>query len=144
MLGTRCHMLAMYVVLESYLGMLCDYPAAYEGEPGFEFVKQVPTVWDETRVIDAMLHEYIIIARRKGTDWYIGSINNHEARSITIPLDFLSRGDFTASIYTDSTDAEKNQNLLTKENKIVNASGVLNLRLAGGGGTAIHIQKKNE
>ncbi len=144
MLGTRCHMLAMYVVLESYLGMLCDYPSAYEGEPGFEFVKQVPTVWDETRVIDARLHEYIIIARRKGNDWYIGSINNHAARSINIPLDFLSKGDFTASIYADSPDAERNPNLLTMENKTVNASDVLNMPLAGGGGTAIHIQPKKE
>jgi len=50
MMGTRCHMLAMYVVLESYLGMVCDYPEAYEGQPGFEFIQQVPTVWDETKV----------------------------------------------------------------------------------------------
>jgi len=119
MLGTRCHMLAMYVVLESYLGMLCDYPAAYEGEPGFEFLRQVPTTWDEIRVLDAKLHQYIIIARRKGDNWYIGSINNREARSINIPLGFLPAGNFTATIYTDSPEAERNPNLLLKQEKMV-------------------------
>src|SRR4029078_1770385 len=80
MLGTRCHMLAMYVVLENYLQMVCDYPAAYEGEPGFEFIKQIPTVWDEIKVPAAELNKYISIARRKGNDWFVGTINNNDAR----------------------------------------------------------------
>src|SRR5436853_5385334 len=92
MAGTRCHMLAMYVVLENYLQMVCDYPAAYEGEQGFDFIKEVPTTWDETEVIDAKVGEYISIARRKGNDWYIGTITNHEAREVKIPLNFLGGG----------------------------------------------------
>ena len=85
-LGTSCHMLAMYVVLENYLQMVCDYPAAYEGQPGFEFIKEIPTTWDETKVIDAKVSEYILIARRKNNEWYVGAINNHEERPVTIPL----------------------------------------------------------
>jgi alpha-glucosidase len=139
MLGTRCHMLGMYVVLESYLGMLCDYPAAYEGEPGFEFVKTVPTTWDETRVLDAVLHEYIIIARRKGADWYIGSINNHDSRTIEIPLNFLPEGEFNATIYTDAADVNEHPNNLVKRDQKVHAGDRLSLTMAGGGGTAIHI-----
>lgn len=79
MLGTRCHMLAMYVVLENYQGMVCDYPAAYEGQPGFDFLKLVPTVWDETKVLDAKVGEYIIVARKKDNEWFIGSITNSKA-----------------------------------------------------------------
>jgi alpha-glucosidase len=59
MLGTRCHMLGLYVVFESYLQMVCDYPAAYEGQEGFDFVKRAPTVWDETKVLDGKLREFI-------------------------------------------------------------------------------------
>ena len=63
MIGTRCHMLAMYVVLESYLTMVCDFPEAYEGQPGFQFIEDVPTTWDETIVPAAKLHQYVTIAR---------------------------------------------------------------------------------
>ena len=104
MLGTRCHMLAMYVVLENYLGMLCDYPAAYEGEPGFEFMRQVPTTWDETKVINAKIGEYITIARKKDNDWYVGTINDHSARDLTISLNFLGDGNYMAEIYSDAED----------------------------------------
>lgn len=140
MLGTRCHLLAMYVVLENYLGMVCDYPAAYEGQPGFEFLKTVPTTWDETRVLDASLHNYIVMARRKGNDWFIGAINNHEARNITIPLDFLPAGKYKAIIYMDAKDAANVPDHLLKEERTVEASGTLSIQLAAGGGAAIHIR----
>ncbi len=112
MIGTRCHMLAMYVVLENYLQMVCDYPEAYEGQPGFEFIKEIPTVWDETKVVDAKTGEYIAIARRKNDEWYVGIITNHEARQITIPLTFLNQGKYTAEIYTDANDSVANPNHL--------------------------------
>ena len=94
MLGTRCHMLGLYVVFENYLQMVCDYPAAYEGQEGFEFIKKVPTVWDETKVSDAKIGEYISIARRKDNDWYLGAVNNHSAREINISLNFLGDGKY--------------------------------------------------
>ena len=144
MLGTRCHMLGMYVVLESYLGMVCDYPAAYEGEPGFEFVKEVPTTWDETRVLDAKIRQYIVIARRKGDDWYVGAINNHESRTIDIPLSFLPQGKFNATIYTDAADVKDHPNKLVKHEQKVDAGDRLSLTMSGGGGTAIHISSSNQ
>jgi alpha-glucosidase len=140
MLGTRCHMLAMYVVLENYLAMVCDYPAAYEGEPGFEFLKIVPTTWDEIRVPDASLHNYIVIARRKGNEWFVGAINNHEARTITIPFDFLPAGEYTATIYTDAGDVSANPDHLVKEKRTVQANDKPSIQLAAGGGVAIHIR----
>jgi Glycoside hydrolase 97. len=69
-------------------GMVCDYPAAYEGQPGFEFIKEVPTNWDETKVIDAKLAEYVVIARKKENDWFVGSINDHSARTIKVLFHF--------------------------------------------------------
>lgn len=140
MLGTRCHMLAMYVVFENYLGMVCDFPAAYEGEPGFEFLKIVPTTWDETKVLQAELQEFITIARKKNNEWFIGSINNHKSRQITIALDFLPAGEYTAVIYTDATDARQNRNALLKEEKILRAADKLSINLAAGGGAVIHLR----
>ncbi|MBC7187539.1 MAG: glycoside hydrolase family 97 protein, partial [Calditrichaeota bacterium] len=75
--GTRCHQLAMYVVYESPLQMLCDSPTHYLKEPEcMEFLAKVPTVWDETRVLDARVAEYILVARRNGEDWWLGAMTN--------------------------------------------------------------------
>lgn len=140
--GTRCHMLAMYVVLESYLSMVADYPAAYEGQPGFEFLKEVPTVWDETRVPNAKVGNYVTIARRKGNDWYVGSINNSEPRTLQVPLDFLPSGNYSAELYSDAPDVAKNPNHLTKEERTVNKTDVITIKLAAGGGQVMRLVKQ--
>jgi alpha-glucosidase len=140
-LGTRCHMLAMYVVLENYLGMVCDYPEAYEGQQGFEFIKEVPTVWDQTKVLNAAVCQFITIARRSKDDWFVGSITNHQARDLTILLDFLPEGQYTAEIYSDASDAGDNPNHLTKQTRTLTRSDSLTLHLASGGGQVIHLKK---
>jgi alpha-glucosidase len=137
MLGTRCHMLAMYVVLESYLGMVCDFPEAYEGQPGFDFIKSVPTVWDETKVVDAKVGEYIVIARRKNKDWFIGAITNTSPRELTIPLSFLPAGKYEASIKVDSSD---DPNALNESTQTVTNVSSLNVKLAAGGGMVARIK----
>jgi alpha-glucosidase len=142
MLGTRCHMLGLYVVFENYLGMVCDYPLAYEGQPGFDFIKEVPTTWDETKVLDAKVGEYIVVARRKGSDWFLGAITNHEARSLTISAKFLSAGRYEATLYTDAPDVAVNADHLTKKQFEVTASDELVLNLAAGGGMACKIIRK--
>ena len=142
MIGTRCHMLAMYVVLESYLGMVCDYPAAYEGQPGFKFIEDVPTTWDETVVPTARVHEYVTIARRKGQDWFIGTINNTKARSVQLPLKFLPAGKYTAEIYSDAGDAVENPNHLSIKVQNLSNTDFVTVRLAAGGGHAMRLVKQ--
>jgi alpha-glucosidase len=142
MVGTRCHMLGLYVVFENYLGMVCDYPLAYEGQPGFDFIKEVPTTWDETKVLDAKVGEYIVVARRKGNDWFIGAITNHEARSLTISTRFLSSGRYEATTYSDAPDVAVNADHLTKKQFAITASDKLVLNLAAGGGMACKIMRK--
>jgi alpha-glucosidase len=140
--STRCHMLAMYVVLESYLGMVCDYPQAYEGQPGFDFLKAVPTNWDETRVPNAVIDEYVTIARRNGDSWFIGSITNNKPRTHTVKLDFLGTGEYTADIYTDAADTDTNPNNLKKETRTITRNDVLTLPIAANGGAVVKISKK--
>jgi len=141
MRGTRCHMLAMYVVLENYLGMVCDYPAAYEGQPGFEFLKEVPTVWDETKVLDAKVGEYILIARRKNDDWFVGAITNHNTRRLTIDMNFIGDGNHTVDIYTDAADAKQYPNHLDKQSRPATGSAKIEVSLASGGGMVMHVKK---
>ena len=138
MLGTRAHMLAMYVVLENYLQMVCDYPAAYEGETGFGFICGVPTVWDETRVIAAETGRYIAIARRKGTDWYLGAINNHEERTVPIPLTFL-QGAYKTDEYTDGRAGMPNE--LVKKSRTLTGNDTISLQLSKGGGAAVRFYR---
>jgi len=142
-LGTRCHMLAMYVVLENHLSMVCDEPDAYLGQPGFDFIETIPTVWDETRVVGAEAGQWITIARRKGNDWWVGTITNGMARSLTVSLDFLPGGTYRAEMYSDTPDAVENPNHLTRESRQVIPSDKLQLSLAAGGGQVVRFTKLN-
>lgn len=142
-LSTRCHMLAMYVILENHISMVCDYPDAYEGQDGFDFIREVPTVWDQTVVPGAEPGQWISIARRKGKDWYIGTITNSTARKVTFPLDFLPPGNYYAEIYKDAPDAANNPNNLLKETKYVHSSDNMILNLPAGGGVAIRLRISN-
>jgi alpha-glucosidase len=138
-LGTRAHELALYVVLESPLQMVSDYPEHYAGQHDFEFIKQVPATWDEVRVISGRPMENITVARRSGNDWYVGSITNWEARTVHVPLDFLSEGKYTAEIYADAPDAGTNATHTTFTTQTVDKSTVLEVKMASGGGNAIWI-----
>lgn len=139
-LGSRCHMLAMYVVLENYLNMVADYPAAYEGQPGFEFIEDVPTTWDETKVLNAVPGKYITIARRKGNAWYAAAITNHEARMLKVKFDFLPAGRFQLSLYHDDAKTEFNPDMLIKETSVIRNRDSISLNLVSGGGMAMEIR----
>jgi alpha-glucosidase len=140
-MGTRCHMLAMYVVLENYLSMVCDYPDAYTGQPGFEVIKNIPTTWDETHVPAAEVGEYVSIARRKNDNWYIGTITNNTAREVMINFNFLREGKYIAEIYSDAPDTNENANDLIKQKIVVTRATTLKLALASGGGNVIILNK---
>lgn len=131
---TRAHGLAMFVVYDSPLTVVADTPDAYAGQPEMAFIGAVPTTWDETRFISGEIGQSIVLARRKGRDWYVGAMTNEEARRVSVPLEFLGSGRFTATIYSDGaapTDADI-------ETRVVTAGEALPLELKGSGGAAIH------
>jgi alpha-glucosidase len=138
-LGTRAHELALYVVLESPLMMVSDYPEHYAGQHDFEFIKQVPTTWDEVRVLDGLPMQNITLARRSGKDWYLGSLTNWDQRTVRVPLSFLSEGKYVAEIYSDAPDAGTNATHTTFIKQPVDRSTVLDIRMVSGGGNAIWI-----
>ena len=143
-LGTRAHELALYVVLESPLQMVSDYPEHYAGQHDFELIKQAPTMWDEVRVISGRPMESISVARRSGRDWYIGSITNWNARTVKAPLGFLGEGKFVAEIYADAADAGENATHTEFSRQTVDRNSVLEIRMVSGGGNAIWIHPAGE
>jgi alpha-glucosidase len=126
----------MYVVYESPLGMLADYPESYDTKPGMEFLEKVPTVWDDTRALSGEPAKYVTVARQRGNAWYLGSMTNWDARDLEISLDFLGQGEYEARIFADGADADKVATSLSVSNKRVKASDKLNVHLAPGGGLA--------
>lgn len=137
-LGTRCHHLALYVVFESYLQLVSDHPQAYRDQPGFEFIQQVPTTWDETRILRGQIGDYIVTARRKGEQWYLGAMTDWTARELEINLDFLNPGKtYQATRFSDASDADVDPNHLENSSSVVQSNESLQLKLAKGGGQAI-------
>jgi alpha-glucosidase len=143
--GTRTHQLAMYVVYYSPLQMVPDYPEAYEAAPDeFAFIKEIPTVWDDTKVLAGHPGDFIVMARRKGIRWYMGSMTDENPRKISVPLDFLDQGTkYTATIYLDALDAHKNPEHIFVNKLDVSSSTVLSVVMVGGGGHAVSIRPAN-
>jgi alpha-glucosidase len=140
MLGTRCHMLGMYVCFDNSNPMLADYPTAYEDQPGFDFLKLVPTWWDETRVLVGEIGEVLVTARRKGQVWYLGGISARRARDLELPLSFLGKGRYTARLWKDAPEAETEPNRLATETRSVSSRDSLKIHFALDGGFVAQLE----
>lgn len=141
-MGTRCHQLAMYVVYESGLQMLADSPSNYYKEPeSVEFISKIPVVWDETKVLDAKVSDYILIARKKDEKWYVGAMTDWEARTLEIDFDFLDKGNYRITIMKDGINADRNGMDFKKITKEITKDSQLNIKMAPGGGWAAIIEK---
>jgi alpha-glucosidase len=140
-LGTRCHQLGMEVVFLSPLQMLADTPSNYRKNPGsLAFLRDVPTVWDETRVIEAKVGESVVVARRRGNDWYIGGLTNWQPREVQAKLDFLKPGAHHMTAWRDGTDNETGDVAGVASN--VEANSTVDIKMAPGGGFAAVIRPR--
>jgi len=133
---TRGQALAMYVVYDSPFGLVSDSPDTYQANPaGLDFVSAAPATWDETRFIAGEIGQSIVLARRKGAEWWIGAMTNETGRTVKVPLTFLGAGGFTADIRQDGAAPTE----LTASTRTVKASDVLTLKLAPSGGGAVRL-----
>ncbi len=140
-MGTRVHQLAMLVVYESALQVLCDSPYNYHSSPaGTDFLKVVPTTWDDTRVINGDVGNFITVARRSGKEWYIGSMAGTDARTLEIPLNFLGAGKYQAEIWADAYEAADYPDRLMKQTRTVTAADTLTANLAPAGGYIVRLR----
>ncbi len=141
-MGTRCHQLAMYVVYESPLQMLCDNPSNYEREPEcMEFLSAVPTVWDTTVVLSAAIAEHIAVARKKDGRWYIGCMTGWEPRELELDLSFLGPGDHEMTLWRDGVNADRFAGDYKMETMTVTSGEKLTVKLAPGGGWAAVVKE---
>jgi alpha-glucosidase len=139
-MGTRAHQTALFVVFESPFEMVADDPEAYAGQKELAFLRAVPASWDETRVLNGKVGDYITIGRRSGKEWFVGSITGSHAEDIDIPLEFLPPGDFIAEIYSDAPDSGENPTHSLMHEEKVNRGMTLKAHLVSGGGEAIRIR----
>jgi len=139
-LGTRCHQLAMYVVYEAPLQMLADSPSRYLREPEImQLLAPMPTTWDETKVLDAKMADYVVIARRHGRDWYIGAMTDWDPRDLNIDLSFLPAGNFEMDAYQDGANADRLGSDYKKVTSTVTNKSKVTIKMARGGGWAARI-----
>lgn len=132
--GTRCAELALFVCLESPVVNACDHPSHYRDQPGLDFLKIVPTVWDDTRVFDAVVGEHVVIVRRNGDRWFLGALTDRSARDIPVKLNFLGQGSWTMRLWKDAPDSDVEGTHLLTEQRSVTAADSLTLHLARAGG----------
>ena len=133
-LGSRCHQLALYVVYENPMPMVADAPSVYANQPGFDFLRDVPTTWDETRFVCGEPGEWIVLARRRGQVWYLGGITNEKSREISVPLRFLPAGTCVMRLYSDTSLDDTQPNSLAVKQLRVDRATQLKIATAPGGG----------
>ena len=133
--GTRAHQVAMYTIFDAPLQMMADSPTKYEREqPTTDFIRQIPTVFDEIKVIDGRIGEYIVLAKRKGSTWYLAAMTDWTPRDMEIPLNMLSAGTHNAEIFADGINADRDATDYCKLQQQVGKNDVIKIHLAPGGG----------
>jgi alpha-glucosidase len=141
--GTRSHQLAMFVVYDSPMQIFSGNPSEAYLEPAFmELLGSIPTIWDETIILDAKVGDYIITARRKGTDWYIAGMCDWKARDVKLNFDFLEEDQYNATICKDGINADRyaSDYSLTYSN-IIKKNDQVTIHLAPGGGFLMKLEK---
>lgn len=134
-LGTRCHQLAMYVVYESPLQMLADSPSNYYKEPEtMDFLRQVPVTWDDTKVLDAKVGDYLLVARKKDGKWYMGAMTDGTPRELELDMNALGNDFKTITIWQDGANADKNPMDIKVSSSDIDMKKPVKVKLAPGGG----------
>jgi alpha-glucosidase len=135
-IGTPCRMLASYVVLQNHLPMVADYPSAYRGHPLLPVLATIPSTWDDTRCLAGKPGELIVVARRLGTEWWVGAMGGREATQVEVPLGFLGPGRFRAEVFRDD---EATPARFARGTEHASTTDVLRASLAPAGGLLIRV-----
>jgi alpha-glucosidase len=140
--GTRTSELAMFILIESPVACACDSPAHYKDangnyQPGMDFLKGLPTVWDETRGLAGEVGKFVVEARRNGKNWYLAAVSDRNGRQLPVPLSFLGAGTWKATLWEDAPDSDQNAEHLVKSEKTLRPSDTLPLKLAPSDGAVV-------
>ncbi len=138
--GTRAAELSLFVLYDSPVCCVCDHPDHYRNQPCADFLKVVPTVWDDTRVLDGAVAEHLVMARRSGNDWFLGALTDSNAREIPVKLDFLGQGRWKLRLWKDAADSDVNAEHLEVEEREVTPADTIMLKLSPTGGAVARFQ----
>jgi alpha-glucosidase len=138
--NTRAAELSKFVIYESPLTVVCDHPDNILNQPGADFLKLVPTIWDDIHFIDGYPGEYVAIAKKTGSEWFVGVMNNSKEKEITIKLDFISAGEHVIGIWADAKDANKVPKNLKISSQKVKSGDLIKIKLANNGGWVAQIK----
>lgn len=143
---TLAHQLALYVVLYSPIQMACDLPENYEGQPAFQFIKDVGVNWETTVGVDAEVGDFVVTARkeRETGNWFVGGVSDEQARNVEVNFDFLDAGaKYEATVYMDGPAAhyKNNPKDIAIESFEVDATTKQTFSMVEGGGFAISLKK---
>ena len=141
--GTRSHQLAMFIVYDNPMQIFAGNPSQAAQEPEFTaLLGSLPTTWDETNIIDGKVGEYLVTARQRGDNWFIGAMTDWSARDIEIKFDFIGEGNYKAVICKDGVNAEKYPADYILMQSTVKKNDTIKFHLAPGGGFFIRLQKQ--
>lgn len=142
--GTRCNEMALFVLYIEPLKMLCDAPGVYERDTAVtKFISKIPTTWDNTKVLDGKMGEYITTARKTGDVWYVGAITNEQSREITIDFSFLETGNYSAVLFADGANADRIGTDYKVERLTINPNQKKKIQLVASGGMVMRLEKMN-
>jgi alpha-glucosidase len=141
--GTRVHQMALYIVFESPLQMLADSPSNYMKEQECtDFLVKIPVVWDNLKVLDGKVGDYLLLARQSGKEWFIGALTDWSKRDMEVNLSFLPSGEYKMEIFRDGINADKYaqdyKHLVTS----VKSGDKIKITLAPGGGWVARLSSK--
>ena len=143
--GTRVHQLAMFVAYDSPIQMFSGNPSDAYLEIGYTtYLASLPTTWDDSKVLDAKLGDFLVIARKKDNDWYLAAMTNWTAREISVDLSFLENGKFRAFSCEDGINATKDASDYRMGYELVDNTKTLTLKMAPGGGYVVKLIKLND
>jgi len=141
--GTRARQVALYVVLDSPLTMVCDTPSNYIREQETtDFITSLPRSYDDKKVLSGKIGEYILVAKKKGDDWYVAAITDWTPREMEIDFSFLGRGKWSAETFMDGKDAGADAQSYSVEKSTVKASSRKTISLASGGGFCMKLVRQ--
>ncbi|MBK7132006.1 MAG: glycoside hydrolase family 97 catalytic domain-containing protein [Bacteroidales bacterium] len=139
--NTRAAELSKFVIYESPLTVVCDHPDNILDQPGADFLKVVPTVWDDIKFLGGYPGDYVAIAKRSGDKWFVGVMNNSVGKTVEINLSFLPAGSYSAETWTDTKKSDAEPKDLKKDTKTIKSGEILKVTMAKNGGFVAKIEK---
>jgi alpha-glucosidase len=140
--NTRAAELSKFIIYESPLTVVCDHPDNILNQPGADFLKIVPTTWDDIKFVGGYPGEYVAIAKLKGDTWFLGVMNNSIGKTLELKTDFLPAGNYDAAVWADTKNSDKDPKELKKSTMIIKSKETIKVTLAKNGGFVAVIKKK--